>query len=369
MKTTILFATALALCLGGFAPAQTKPLEPSTIWRSGADGYAAYRIPAVILSPAGSLLAFCEGRESFGDSGEIKLLMKRSTDGGRTFSPQQIIGSDDKNTCGNPCPVVDQSTGTIWLLMTHNLGSDREPQIMRGTARGKRTVWITSSKDDGRTWAAPREISSSVSKPQWTWYATGPGIGIQLTRGKHKGRLIIPCDHMSRQNIGNAHIIYSDNHGQTWHIGGEAPKAEFNESQVVELSDGRVMLNMRNHAAAIKKGAPRERGVCISDDGGMTFKDLRRDPALIEPVCQASIIRIGNKLLFSNPASTTRREKMTVRQSSDDGATWPVSRLIYKGPSAYSCLVSLPDGSAGLLYECGEKSPYERIDFARFSMP
>ena len=192
---------------------------------------------------------------------------------------------------------------------------------------------------------------------------------MQLKRGDHAGRLVIPCDHVSAGNVGNAHVIFSDDHGQTWKLGGAPPRPEFNESQVVELSDGRVMLNMRNFGPAVRAGAPPQRGVCVSVDGGETFTDLRRDPKLIEPLCQGSIIRYRELLLFSNPASKDARVDMTVRQSRDDGATWPTSKLIHKGPAAYSCVVALPDGSVGLLYECGEKTPYERIDFARFSLP
>lgn len=344
-------------------------IERVTVFRAGQDGYNNYRIPSAIMTPKGTLLAFCEGRQQPGDTGEINLIVKRSSDNGRTFSDHSIVWADGKNTCGNPCAVVDQITGTIWLLMTHNVGSDREKEIIAGTSKARRSVWVTSSSDDGATWAKPREITKDVMKPDWAWYATGPGIGIQLKHGEHKGRLVIPCDHVSLgggAGAGNSHVIYSDDHGKSWAIGGEAPERAFNESQVVELSDGKLMLNMRNYRPGLRKDEPKFRGVCISDDGGMTFKDLRRDSALIEPVCQASIVRAGERIVFSNPASMEARVAMTVRVSDDDGLTWPASKPIHAGPAAYSCLVELPDGSIGLLYECGEKSPYERIEFARF---
>ncbi len=351
-------------------------MEQVTVWKSGDDGYHTYRIPSVLVSAKGTVLAFCEGRVAGGgDSGEINLLLKRSTDGGKTFGAQQVVWADGGNTCGNPCAVIDETTGTIWLLMTHNLGEDHEREIKLRASKGTRTVWVTSSTDDGLTWATPREITSDVKKPEWTWYATGPGVGIQLKRGPHKGRLVIPCDYVATPAVGdgNSHIIYSDDHGQTWKLGGEAPRKEFNESQVVELSDGRIMLNMRNHAAGDRKNVPRQRGVCISDDGGITFKELRRDDALVEPICQASIVRYTwpdngerSRILFSNPASTTDRNGMTLRMSYDEGETWHVSKMIHPGPSAYSCLVALPEGSIGLLYEGGTKR-YGQIDFARFT--
>jgi sialidase-1 len=355
--------------------ASAAEIERTTVFSSDQGGYKVYRIPAAIVTPKGTLLAFCEGRQNprgkNNDTGEINLIVKRSSDNGKTFSDQQIVWADGKNTCGNPCPVVDESTGTIHLLMTHNLGTDHEREITLGTSKGKRTAWVTLSTDDGVTWAKPREITKDVMKPDWAWYATGPGVGIQLKNGPHKGRLVVPCDHVVRgggAGAGNSHVIYSEDHGQTWKLGGEAPKKEFNESQVVELSDGRVMLNMRNHSPALPKGSPKHRGVCVSDDGGVTFTDLRRDETLIEPICQASIQRAGGRVLFANPASQEKRVAMTVRASTDDAKTWPVSLLVHEGPSAYSCLVALPDGSIGLLYELGEKYPYERIEFARFKL-
>src|SRR5207248_859826 len=155
------------------------------------------------------------------DSGEINLVLKRSTDGGATFAPQQVVWADGQNTCGNPCPVLDESTRRLWLLCTHNLGEDVEKQIIDGTSKGTRTVWVLFSDDNAKTWSTPREITADVKKPQWTWYATGPGIGVQLKHGPHAGRLVIPCDYTNGgalRDTGGSHIIYSDDHGQTWKL-------------------------------------------------------------------------------------------------------------------------------------------------------
>jgi sialidase-1 len=370
----LIAASANAQHIAGTQAADSEIVR-STLFRAG-DGYTSYRIPSVIVTTKGTVLAFCEGRAKPSDTGDIDLLVRRSPDGGATFGSQQIVWSDEENTCGNPCPVVDEATGVIWLLMTHNLGVDTEKAITAGTAQGTRTVWITSSDDDGLTWRTPSEITPDVKKPDWAWYATGPGIGIQLERSKLAGRLVIPCDYVrvgGGKNAGNAHVIYSDDHGKSWHIGGEAPERAFNESQIVELSDGRVMLNMRNYRAP---GAEpqRQRGVAISDDGGETFKTCFRDETLIEPICQASILRYSwpgdapGVLLFSNPASESDRARMTVRLSCDDGKSWSAGRVIHAGGSAYSCLVRLADGSVGLLYEAWEDQRYERIEFARFQI-
>ncbi len=337
------------------------------VYRSGRDGYHTYRIPAVIVAPDGALLAFCEGRRAHGgDSGDIDLVMKRSTDGGRTWSKQVVVWDDDANTCGNPCPVVDEATGTIWLLTTHNLGVDHEAQIIRGESKGTRTVWATSSEDSGRSWAEPREITATTKLPDWTWYATGPGAGIQLRRGDHAGRLVIPCDHIEA-GTGHyySHVIYSDDHGETWTLGGSTPQHQVNECEVVELADGELMLNMRNYDRSL-----RTRQVAASTDGGATWTRQRHDETLIEPICQASIRRARwpkdeepGLILFSNPASREGRVKMTVRASLDEGRTWPHARVLHTGGSAYSCLVALPDGDLGCFYEA---DGYRRIVFARF---
>lgn len=335
-------------------------LDEQPIFTAGEGGYHTYRIPSLIVTKEKTLLAFCEGRKNGrGDAGDIDLVLRRSTDGGKTWGKTQVVWDDGTNTCGNPCPVVDAATGTIWLLLTHNLGKDTEAEIVGGTGDGSRTVWISKSTDDGVTWAKPVEITKDVKKPEWTWYATGPGIGIQTK----SGRLVIPCDSKSEKGkVRESHVIFSDDRGATWKLGGVVGPG-CNESQVAELDDGTLLLNMRSF-----QGNNR-RLIATSKDGGATFTKPVADPALIEPVCQASLIRVPgekNTLLFSNPAST-KREKMTVRLSRDGGKTWPVSRPLHDGPAAYSCLAVLPDGRIACLYERGDKTPYEKIVLARVS--
>jgi len=334
---------------------------------SGKGGYDTYRIPSLVVTGKGSVLAFCEGRKaSRSDTGDIDMLVRRSSDGGRTFSQQQIVWDDGPNTCGNPCPVVDRKTGAIWLLMTHNLGQDRESQIKARTSKGTRTVWVSKSTDDGRMWSQPQDITATTKKPGWTWYATGPGAGIQLS----DGRLVIPCDHMVADSEQyNSHVIYSDDHGKSWHLGGTASPA-VNECEVVELSDGRLMLNMRNYNRSVHT-----RAIATSTDRGMTWSKVTHDPSLVEPICQASFRRHStadsggkNRLLFSNPAEAKKRKEMTVRLSLDEAQSWPLGRVLYAGPAAYSCLAVLPDGQILCLYERGLKNPYEKITLARFGL-
>jgi sialidase-1 len=347
--------------------------QPKYLWVSGDGLYHTYRIPALALSKQGTLLAFCEGRkDGKGDAGDIDLLLKRSEDGGKTWIEQQVLWDDENNTCGNPCPVIDQATGMIWLLMTWNRGEDRESLITYGRSKDTRRVFVTFSGDDGRTWARPKDITADVKQTNWTWYATGPGAGIQIQHGPHTGRLMIPCDHIESGNRRNySHVIYSDNHGQTWQQGGSTPHDTANECQVVELSGGRLMLNMRN-----AERASRHRQVAFSADGGDTWTNQHPDPGLPEPMCQASIRRhswsaAGREsiVLFSNPASESRRTNLTVRTSYDEGQTWTAQHLLHGGPSAYSDLAVMPGGKVACLYECGDKDPYEKIALALFDLP
>jgi sialidase-1 len=359
LQTRWLLAIPAATWLAFSVSILSADVVQTPIFVSDSGGYHTYRIPSVIVLPKGTVLAFCEGRKrGRGDAGDIDLLLRRSLDGGRTWETIQVIWDDGPNTCGNPCPVIDRSTGTIWLLMTHNLGTDTEEQIASRAGRGTRTVWVSKSNDDGRSWTKPVEITQDVKRPEWTWVATGPGIGIQTSGG----RLIVPCDNVVAGNrVRQSHVIVSDDHGEHWKVGGVVGPG-CNEAQVVELADGQLMLNMRSTA----KG--HHRRIATSNDVGISWTPPTDDPTLVEPGCQASLIRHPDKsrmLLFSNPANT-KRKRMTVRFSADDGRTWSGGLVLHQGPAAYSCLAILPNGKIGCLYERGDRAPYETLTFARF---
>jgi sialidase-1 len=340
--------------------------KTQAIYRSGSKGTHTYRIPAIVVSKKKTLLAFAEARRDGGhDTCDIDTVVRRSTDGGKTWGPEIIVFDDKKNVAGNPCPVVDQSTGRIWSLQTWNSNKFSEHRIKAGFGQDSRRVFAIYSDDDGITWSQAKEITPSVKLKHWSWYATGPGAGIQLQRGKHKGRLIIPCDHKSIPKGGaqtyHSHIVYSDDHGKTWKIGAETGHG-LNECEAVELEDGSLMLNSRNHG--VNKFY---RGVSISKDGGETFSAFRRDPMLLEPRCQALIRRARwasdakpGIILFSNPAWKWRTFMM-LRMSYDDGKTWPTARVIYPGTSAYSDVAALPDGRVAVLFE---KDYYRSINLA-----
>lgn len=336
------------------------------IFESGKDGYTCFRIPSMIQTDTGVLLAFAEGRKGgCSDTGNIDLVLKRSNDGGKTWSKLEVIWNDGENTCGNPAPVVDKASGELFLLSTWNLGSDHEREIINGESKDTRRVFVLSSKNEGKSWSRPKEITEHVKQANWTWYATGPVSGIQLERGQFKGRLVIPCDYVeSETKKGGSHVIYSDDQGKTWALGGVVPGYNLNESTVAELSDGRLMLNMRNYGSA-----DRTRKVSVSEDGGVSWTPAFDDEKLIEPVCQGSLVAHAlpgdgkNLLVFSNPAERSKRINMTVRFSTDDGSSWPFHIAIHKGPSAYSNLVPLKNGNLGLVFEAGAESPYEGIAF------
>lgn len=344
-------------------------MEQQTLFVAGDGAYHTYRIPALLATPDGSLLAFCEGRRhGSADHGDVDLLVRRSADGGDSWSEPTVVYGDvpwADVTVGNPCPVVDRSTGTVWLPF----------------CRDNRDVLLIKSVDDGRTWTDPIEVTASVKEPAWTWYATGPGVGIQLESEPYAGRLVVPCDHGGpevsdghRPDRSYAHVVYSDDHGQTWHRGGSVPHAD--ECQVVELGDGRVLLNARNHLGAdgVDPASAGRRLVATSDDGGETWSEASVDETLVEPTCQASLVRYPDsphgetRLLFSNPADGEERVRLTVRVSTEGGNGWQHSRVLHEGPSGYSCLAVLPNGDVGCLYECGETDYYETLAFARFGL-
>lgn len=361
-KIYILFAALLATI-----PSFSQSL--AHLYKVGENGYSCFRIPAIVSTTKGTLLAFAEARkDNCGDAGNIDLVVKRSSDNGKTWSELSIVWDDSTNTCGNPSPIVDAKTGKIILLATWNLGTDHEKDIIKQTSKDSRRVFVLSSKDDGRTWSKPDEITSSVKKDNWTWYATGPGNGIQIKKGKYKGRLVVACDHIeSGSNRYYSHAIYSDDHGKKWKLGGTTQQDSVNESTIAELSDGSLMLNMRNYSKT------RIRQVAITRDGGESFEHNYGDSSLTEPVCQGNLISAEGAdkkrmLIFSNPASTSSRTDMTVRISYDDGKTWPLKTQLYAGPAAYSNLVMLANGNIGCFYEAGYGKPYEGIVFEEITL-
>ena len=340
--------------------------ELNYVFKSGLNGYNTFRIPSILKTKKGALLAFAEGRKNnASDTGDIDLVLRRSDDNGKTWGDLIILRDDGENVCGNPSPVLDNKTGNIFLLSTWNLGQDTESMIIDETSQDTRRIYIQSSSDDGISWTYPKEITKDVKKSNWTWYATGPVHGIQIKKGIYKGRMIIPCDHIeSKSKKYFSHIIFSDDGGNSWKIGGITPQDYVNESTIAEINKGKLLLNMRNYDRSQEN-----RKISISNDGGITWGNIYNDKILIEPICQASLLRYSfsgkykKYLMFLNPSDRKKRINMTLKLSSDYGRTWDSQFVLHAGPSAYSDLTRLNGGGIGCLFEAGINSPYEGILF------
>ena len=365
-----------------FVALSLSVLQAATVFKAGKDGYRIYRIPAVVKTANGHLLAFCEARQG-GDASEIDLVVKRSKDGGKSWGSLNVVqessdfvkllgGSAKDVTIGNPAPVVDlldpDHPGKIWLPFT--LENDR--------------VFVVSSDDHGASWSDRREITKSVKRKDWGWYATGPVHSIQLQRGKHRGRLVIPCDHRIGKNgkdggpLG-AHAVISDDHGKTWKLGAVDDSYDdglnANETTVVELEDATLYFNTRDQNGKAKGN----RGAALSKDGGESFqsgspewKGFRPVVGVLDPpVVQCALLRAGkNLIVFSGPDENgptgKGRSDLRLRYSTDEAKSWNDGPLVHVGPAAYSDLVMVSEGTLGVLFEAGDKgqrNSYQRIEF------
>ncbi|MFD0892194.1 exo-alpha-sialidase [Luteolibacter ambystomatis] len=346
-------------------PAAVLAAEPAVTDLFRGSGHApdhTYRIPSLAVTPKGALLAFAELRKNNGgDTGDIDIVLRRSDDGGKTWKPMQVIADFGMDTIGNATPIVDQRTGRITVLAQWNRLPERK--LAPGFGEDSRRLYQLHSDDDGMTWSRPENITEQVKQPSWSWLATGPGAGIVLTRGTHKGRYVAGINH--RETAGDApgyyaHAIYSDDSGKTWKSSRTYASRHTNECEIAELTDGSLMLNMRNHGSN-----RRDRAIAISKDGGETWEDTRWDANLPEPQCMGSIRRATwpsdfkpGLILFSNPASRKSRQDLILRGSLDEGVTWPLAKLIKSGDAAYSHLATLPDGTIAIAYETDR---YSRI--------
>lgn len=311
------------------------------VFISGQDGFKSFRIPAIITMPDGKLLAFAEGRvHHSGDFGDVDIVMKTSSDKGKTWSSTRTVVNYDTLQAGNCAPVLDvmdpnYPQGRIFLF--YNTGNNHEYEVRKGN--GLREVWYITSTDAGETWSKPVNITTQVHKPlrpyihpqynfaeDWRAYANTPGHAIQITRGKYKGRLYIAANHSYGDPQPNgkdyrAHGYYSDDHGKTFRISDNVSLEGGNESMAVELPGGRLMLNIRNQAGFIKA-----RYVALSKDGGQSWYKEYFDDQLPDPVCQGSILRINKKTIaFCNLNNTIKRNNLTLRISTNKGKTWKKS--------------------------------------------
>lgn len=359
-------------------PAFAAAPETVDVFVPKTDGFKSIRIPSAVVTNKGAVLAFAEGRAANADQAKNKILLKRSSDGGKTWSKAAVIAQDGDSSMNNPCAVVERDSGQVLLMyQSYPAGiGEWSGKILPGH-EGDRIVrnWLITSDDEGFSWSKPRDVTRQTKREKVvTTLASGPGIGIQLRHGKHKGRILIPFNE-GPGGLWNIYTVYSDDKGKTWKMGETAPggliddkdkkTSTVNEAQIVELQDGAIRFNVRRWAGK------HLRKTSVSRDGGATWSKVEDIPELADPSCMASIFRYTDpsaggksRILFSGPQSK-KRENGTVLLSYDEGKTWPVKRVLCKGKFAYSCLTALPDGAIGCLYEAEGTS---KIVFARFTL-
>jgi sialidase-1 len=338
--------------VGALAHAQLL-FQTDVFLRSGEAGYFCFRIPALVVTSKGTVLAFAEARKTnCADWDEIDLVIRRSQDGGKSWSDLRVLFHEAQHSINQPGPVVDRETGAVWLVF----------------CRDNQSVLVAHSDDDGVTWSAPRDVSGSTKDADWKYVAAGPGHGIQLRNGRlllaawgdaSPGKVTWPP---TWGEIEFTFTLYSDDHGATWKRGRPMYENATEEAMVAELSDQRVYMTLRS------LHGKRRRGHAWSEDHGFSWSRIEFDDALPEPPAHGSILKLTgagrDRFLFVNPASATARERLTVRMSEDDCKTWPVSKVVYPGSSAYSDLAASSDGTILCLFEADH---YSRLMLARFN--
>lgn len=397
----ILLSSALAFGLAASAAAAAPLFEATPVFRLTPENKPNYRIPSLLLTGDGSLLAIVEKRnDGPGDIGNHDIVLKRSRDQGRTWSKEQVVLNDDERTSTDLTVARDSVNNRLWVFFL----------------RDKKQFAYMSSDDHGRTWQGPKVIHEQVVRSEWdrlesketrddgpvkprgigeAWehgwaqrYGVGPGNGVvQISSGASKGRLLVPARH--REDVGGGrlrsftHCFYTDDHGKSWQLGGTLG-THTSECQFVELADGRVMAIARNENSTDSPDNLRHL-VSYSSDAGVTWTPPRRAEELITPRCHGSVERLSlgsqgevNRLLFSSPASPLRQEEhpygrynLTVRISYDEGETWSAGRTIWPHPGSYSDMVVLGDGTIGYIYERGAKGSthyWDELHFARFNL-
>lgn len=332
---------------------------------AGDDGVSAYRIPGLVTTLQGTLLGVYDVRHNNSvDLQEwVEIGISRSTDGGRNWEKMRIamqFGETDglpkaQNGVGDPSILVDRQTGDIWVVAawTQGIGNQRawfhSGQGM--TAHQTAQLVMTRSQDDGKTWSRPINVTSQVKRPEWFFLLQGPGRGISM----ENGTLVFPIQFIGEDRIPNAGVMYSEDHGKSWHLHHLA-RTNTTEAQVVELSSGELMLNMRDNRGG-------SRAVAVTDDLGRTWREHPSSrKALPEPVCMASLLKVKasenilgrDLMLFSNPNSTKERRYITLKASLDEGMTWPENYQIMLDEESgwgYTCLTLVDRETIGILYE------------------
>ncbi|MFJ8013904.1 exo-alpha-sialidase [Streptomyces sp. NPDC096339] len=355
--------------------------ETSTPFAARGEGYYCFRIPSLVTTRSGALLAFAEGRvDTCSDIGHNDIVMKKSTDGGRTWGPLKVVaGANDNDAHGNASPVVDAVTGRVSLMYSTSDWS----QNADGTLdRGRRSLRVAQSLDEGGSWQNSGELTQ-LKPADWVWVSTGPGHGIQLSRGPHHGRLVVPGDHTTTDGKAGGQLYYSDDGGATWALGARSDVATSEaypgELSVAETTDGGLYVNARSSARC---GTNEHRLAATSADGGATFAAPFAPVANVDaPPVFGSLLRMSAKdmggardrLLFSAPArlgpnTLEDRRELAVRSSYDEGKTWQtVGTVVAPGRAGYSDMTLSAGGTIGILYENADNIPHGNVSFTSFT--
>lgn len=380
------------------------PLTP--VFQPGQEGYACFRIPSIVRAGDGSLVAFAEGRMAgCADFGRpIRVVSRRSVDNGRHWGRLVVVGTNilpdgSEWVAQNPSPVVDQMDpqnpqGIIFVVYNKTEHSEFDTALHSGVRR----VVVTRSTDHGQSWEPARDITSMVHRPNaptytavypdaaqryafpedWRQQVTATGHGIQLQGGRNSPATITRLFYTASVTVGDRDVyhsqnyaFWSDDHGQTWRIGGISPVEGLNEAMAVELEDGSVMVNARNYHDGQRVGLRAVMVNTFDACGRIAFGTPVDDPNLVEPTIQASIERYSragpggkSRILFSITDHPCQRINMTVRMSYDEGQTWAIRKTIDPGLCGYSDMVVQQDRNIGLLYERGSSG----IFYTSFSL-
>lgn len=379
MKSDLRIHWVLLIAMALPLYASTDGIVKIDLFKVGDHGYNLYHIPGIAVTAKGTILAVCEARKNGGDWDDIDILLRRSTDDGETWSETKKIVQVDGPKKKNPFALRLRRTDP--KSVTYNnpvMIADRDGTVHMVFCLEYMRSFYQRSDDDGVTWSKPVEITKTFEAFRkdydWKVLATGPNHSIQLDNG----RLLVPV-WLSTGTGGNAHrpsvtaTIFSDDAGKTWRASEIAVPCtdEFvnpNETVAIQLADGGVMLNVRNESEA------RRRIIVTSPDGATRWSAPRFQEDLIDPVCMAGLTRYThggkNLLLFSNPDTPRGRRNVTVRVSEDEGKTWPISRSVEAGFSAYSDINVTPSGTILVFYGRSEKANFagDRLTIARFSL-
>lgn len=374
MKQGILLPLVVLLALPMGLMAAEAPESTLVFTREAEDDYAAIRIPAIVESKGGVLLAFAEGRPVDHDHGENDIILRRSEDGGGSWGDLIVVAESGTDSLNDPCALALPDSGRVILIY------QRYPQGFHGrVSKHTKLVepgydgptnaqsFLVQSDDDGKTWSTPRDITRQLRRPDAIAVGS-PGNFIHVNGGAHPGRLVLPLYENipvgGDERIHKLAAAYSDDLGETWHLGSRVSYENIEgwgtEAQIAERHDGTLLMSARNQDGGVG------RIFSESSDGGATWSNARFDTTLLTPPCMGSLVSVagthGEGVLFHTlPFTRQTRENGQLFRSVDGGATWEFHQLIYPGGFAYSALVVLADGRLGCLYE---RNDYKSINYA-----